>query len=458
MHRWLLIPLTLALLLLPSTPTVGLVPLPESHVMKLKIGSTELYQDGLLLYMDVAPFIENSRTWVPIRFVAENLGALVDWDGENQIVTINLEGTEIRLEIGSPTIEVNGNPGEMDVSPFIRFSRTWVPIRFVAENLGCVVSWVTKPQEIVIRRGLFSGPSVAFIREGDLVLKDLTMGAMGVEQVIVRGNVDGPLAWSFDGLSIAYYRVYPLEHDSFAMTVEIVNTVDGTILETIHREMAFGGLKPLSFDPTGEYFLFDEPTADVSGTLWLAPLAPSEADMVGNEGEVIYGHFSAAGYAATLVYNDDGFSITIYRPDGLTINIPNSHGAYAWSSAGDRLAVETDFGIEIYSMEEPELPPSLYPLDGSWGTRLAWSDDDQWLAGNDSEGVYAINLESGELLRVDQAEDVIAVDFLPRWHELLVEHQRETMEEGSGFHLFDLDLGTSTLILEDVQFPSVRPD
>lgn len=52
---------------------------------------------------------------------------------------------------------------------------------------------------------------------------------------------------------------------------------------------------------------------------------------------------------------------------------------------------------------------------------LAWSDDDQWLAGNDSEGGYAINLESGELLPVDRGEEIIAVDFLPRWHELLVE-------------------------------------
>ena len=52
------------------------------------IGYKEVNKDGLILKMDVAPFLKDSRTFVPIRFVAEGLGYNVEWNEREQSVTI----------------------------------------------------------------------------------------------------------------------------------------------------------------------------------------------------------------------------------------------------------------------------------------------------------------------------------------------------------------------------------
>lgn len=57
-------------------------------MIKLKIGSKDFEVDGVDLQMDTAPFLKNSRTFVPIRFVAEGMKLNVDWDNDTQTVTI----------------------------------------------------------------------------------------------------------------------------------------------------------------------------------------------------------------------------------------------------------------------------------------------------------------------------------------------------------------------------------
>lgn len=57
-------------------------------MLKMFIGCKEVNKDGLILHMDVAPFLKDSRTFVPIRFVAEGLGYNVEWDEKEQSVTI----------------------------------------------------------------------------------------------------------------------------------------------------------------------------------------------------------------------------------------------------------------------------------------------------------------------------------------------------------------------------------
>lgn len=59
--------------------------------LELQIGSNVLKKDGQAVEMDVSPFIQSDRTFVPIRFVAENLGFDVLWDEATQTVTITDE-------------------------------------------------------------------------------------------------------------------------------------------------------------------------------------------------------------------------------------------------------------------------------------------------------------------------------------------------------------------------------
>jgi len=93
-------------------------------------------------FPDVKPFIdENSRTQVPIRFVGEALGADVVWDGNTKKVAITLSGRKVVLQIGNKSYEVNGQEKLMDTVTLLKESRTFVPVRFVSEALGANVKY-----------------------------------------------------------------------------------------------------------------------------------------------------------------------------------------------------------------------------------------------------------------------------------------------------------------------------
>ncbi|GEA16316.1 copper amine oxidase-like protein [Moorella sp. E308F] len=94
--------------------------------------------------MDVAPFVENGRIYIPVRYLAEGMGASekdVVWDEATKTVTISLEGTTVKLQMGSNILYVNGEPQEMDVTPVIRDGRVFLPARFVAEAFGYEVTY-----------------------------------------------------------------------------------------------------------------------------------------------------------------------------------------------------------------------------------------------------------------------------------------------------------------------------
>lgn len=91
------------------------------------------------------PFVDGDTTLVPARFVAENLDAEVKWLEDTQQVQVQdiLTGKTILFTIGSSTALVDGKPVELDnqAKAVIVGDYTFVPIRFIAEQLGATVSW-----------------------------------------------------------------------------------------------------------------------------------------------------------------------------------------------------------------------------------------------------------------------------------------------------------------------------
>lgn len=132
------------------------VPEVEKIEIKLYIGSKKYYVNGVQKEMDVAPIIYENRTLLPIRYVAEALGAKVDWNATEQKVTITFKETVIELWIGKNNAKVNGvykfiDPENLKVKPIvIPPGRTMLPIRFIAENLGCKVDWDANLKEVKI--------------------------------------------------------------------------------------------------------------------------------------------------------------------------------------------------------------------------------------------------------------------------------------------------------------------
>ena len=95
----------------------------------------------------VVPYIDgNNRTLVPVRFVSEQLGAEVQWNATTREVSIQQGSTFIQMYVGKTEYLVNGEPRTMDTAPVINsgWNRTMVPVRFIAETLGCDVDWEPK--------------------------------------------------------------------------------------------------------------------------------------------------------------------------------------------------------------------------------------------------------------------------------------------------------------------------
>ncbi|WBW49545.1 stalk domain-containing protein [Peptoniphilus equinus] len=99
--------------------------------------------------LDAAPFIQDSRTLVPVRFVAEALGLDVAWDEATKQVTLQGAKT-LKLTIGSNAYIVDGVSQAMDTNPLIKDSRTFVPIRFIAEALGLDVAWDEATKQVTL--------------------------------------------------------------------------------------------------------------------------------------------------------------------------------------------------------------------------------------------------------------------------------------------------------------------
>ena len=97
--------------------------------------------------LEVAPYIKNNRTFIPVRFVADALGASVEWDAETGTATLRSEENIIKLTTNDKQMLISDCKSaiwkqiKMDTAPHIVNNRMFVPIRYIAENLNCDVEW-----------------------------------------------------------------------------------------------------------------------------------------------------------------------------------------------------------------------------------------------------------------------------------------------------------------------------
>ena len=93
---------------------------------------------------------QNDRTMVPIRRLAELMGAVVSYDAATNTITIERAADRFVMTLGSTTALKNGTAFEMDVAPFAENSRTYIPIRYIAEFFGQKVEWRPEQQHVAI--------------------------------------------------------------------------------------------------------------------------------------------------------------------------------------------------------------------------------------------------------------------------------------------------------------------
>jgi uncharacterized secreted protein with C-terminal beta-propeller domain len=116
-----------------------------SGSIALYVGSPESLINGKSARIDenpaVVPFIENSRTLMPLAFVAKTLGFTVEWHEATRDVILKQEGLTLEFKLGSNIMKNNGAPIEMETAAIARNGRTVVPISYVAKAMGIHVTY-----------------------------------------------------------------------------------------------------------------------------------------------------------------------------------------------------------------------------------------------------------------------------------------------------------------------------
>ena len=123
--------------------------IPKTKIM-LQIGNSVAVINEKTTKLDSPPIIVKGRTLVPLRFISEAFGAKVEWNPVFRLVFIKMGEKEIIVQIGTPYASVSGKKVLLDSPPLIVKGRTMVPLRFIAETLGAEVTWDEATKSITI--------------------------------------------------------------------------------------------------------------------------------------------------------------------------------------------------------------------------------------------------------------------------------------------------------------------
>ena len=108
--------------------------------------------------LDMPAVIIDDRTLVPLRAIFESMGASVSWDGDTQKITADFDnGDNIVMFINNKAGVANGNAFNMDVAPMIINDRTMVPVRAVAEAVGADVGWDNATRTVTVNSYIIGG-------------------------------------------------------------------------------------------------------------------------------------------------------------------------------------------------------------------------------------------------------------------------------------------------------------
>ena len=145
------------------------------------------YQNRVALYLDghqlfagynvggvtaAQPEIRNNRTMIPIRTLAEHLGADVEWVQETSQVVMTRAGVQVIMTLNQTTATVDGKAIQMDVAPYAADGRTLIPARYVAEFFDQSVTWDAENRRVDVQEDKTA------VGDSNLEAWALPMGAM----------------------------------------------------------------------------------------------------------------------------------------------------------------------------------------------------------------------------------------------------------------------------------------
>lgn len=125
---------------------------PSANELLLYLNNKKVLANGVPSLLNEAPYLKNNYTLVPLRFISENLGVKVNWNQKTKTVTIIEGNTTIKLVEGNKNVTVNGKNVKIDTAVEIKKGTTFVPLRFISEQLGAKVQWNQAQKSITITK------------------------------------------------------------------------------------------------------------------------------------------------------------------------------------------------------------------------------------------------------------------------------------------------------------------
>ena len=122
-----------------------------SKKVVLQINNKTAYINNQAVTMDVAPQLIGNYTMLPLRFVGENFGLTVDWNGQTQVVTCTGGGKTVLLSMKTGNASLNGQTVSLPAKPVMKNDRVLVPVRFVLEAFGKQVDWESGSKKVIIK-------------------------------------------------------------------------------------------------------------------------------------------------------------------------------------------------------------------------------------------------------------------------------------------------------------------
>ncbi|WP_228469653.1 leucine-rich repeat domain-containing protein [Paenibacillus sp. JNUCC31] len=123
---------------------------PQGRFQRLIEGSTTAYIGDHAYALEAAPFIDEGRTYVPLRFVSEQLNASVNWNPDTQEVQIAQNETSVRWTVGDKQVVVNDRLAMNDAPLLMKDGKTFVPVRFISEQFNTTVGYIGSSKTILI--------------------------------------------------------------------------------------------------------------------------------------------------------------------------------------------------------------------------------------------------------------------------------------------------------------------
>lgn len=135
------------------TLTISTYDVKKEIQAEFTIGQKMYKSAGQIKGMDANPFLENGRSFIPVRYLAMALGVPengITWDDSTQSVSLKKDNVSVGVSMGSSIININGTASQMDVAPLNRDARIYLPARYIAEAFGFNVDWDQEKQMVYV--------------------------------------------------------------------------------------------------------------------------------------------------------------------------------------------------------------------------------------------------------------------------------------------------------------------